>query len=203
MLDLEAIGPEGLTRDLSGAPPAAASAGSREAIEARIPEASPTLGLILMGADGQAELVDEQAASWLGVSAERLDAATFETLTGIDPGLMLGGAPKLSFTIAEPCPLMVTMHACCLGDEPGVLIVLQEAIPAIVAVPVEMATVQAHLQEELFRRLQDEVVEPVMFIQQFLENPDAEGLGQARAALEQVNQFLEGFLLDGRKGRTS
>lgn len=203
MLDLEAIGPEGLARDLSGAPPAAASAGNIEAIETRAPGVSPALGLILMNANGQAELVDEQAASWLGVSAERLDAATFESLTGIDPGLMLGGSSKLSFAVAEPCPLMATMHTCCLGDEPGVLIVLQEVVPAVAATPVEMVAVQAYLQEELFGRLRDEVVEPVMLIQQFLENPDAKGLGQARAALEQVNQFLEGFLLDGRKGRAS
>ena len=200
MLALEEIGAEELTRDLSGAPPAVASAGSIAAIATRAPEASPAPGLILIGADGQAALVDEQAASWLGVSAERLDAATLEALTGIDLELAQEGAPRRSFAVAEPCPLMVTMHACCLGDEPGVLIVLQEAVPAIVTTSVEMATVQAHLQEELFGRLQDEVVEPVMLIQQFLENPDAGGLGQARAALEQVNQFLEGFLLDGRKG---
>ena len=203
MLDLEAIGPEELTRDLSGAPPAAAMAGSSGAVEMCAAETRPALGLILMRADGQTELVDEQAANWLGVSAETLDAAIFETLTGIDPGLMLGGAPKLSFTVSEPCSLRVTMHACCLAGEPGVLIVLQEAATTANKAPVEMAAVQAYLQEELFGRLQGEVVEPVMLIQQFLENPDAEGLGQARAALEQVNQFLEDFLLDGRKGNAS
>lgn len=196
MLDLEAIGTEGPTQDLSGTPPVAAISATNEAVEARVAEVSPTLGLILMRADGHAELVDEQAANWLGVSTEALDAAIFETLTGIDPGLILGGAPKLSFTVGEPRPLVVTTHACCLGGEPGVLIVLQETVTVAHTGPVEMTAVQAHLQEELFGRLQDEVVEPVMLIQQFLEHPDAEGLGQARAALEQVNQFLEDFLLD-------
>jgi hypothetical protein len=99
MLDLEAVG----TRRPAAGPQKLTRA------EAGCAEEVPLLGLILMRADGRPELVDDQAVAWLGVPAEGLDAATFEILTGVDPALMLGGAPRLSFTLNEPRPLIVTM----------------------------------------------------------------------------------------------
>jgi len=154
---------------------------------------SAAFGVILMRKDGTAELVDEQAAAWLEIPATDLDAAAFESVTGVDPGLVLGGALRTSFCLQQPRPLVITVHACFLGCEPGVLIVLQDK-----SLHEEMARVHAHAQEELFDRLRGEVVEPMLLIQQFLENPTPEDLGQARAALEQVNGFLEAFMLGGR-----
>lgn len=158
-------------------------------------DARPSLGLILLRADGRPELVDEQAASWLGLPAEELDAAAFEAITGIDPGLMLGGGPKICFTLQEPHPLTVTLQTCKLGSEPGVLIALQDA-----ALHVEMATIHAHVQEELFTRCRDEMVEPMLIIQQFLDDPNGGDLGQTRAAMEHINGFLEEFLLNSPGG---
>lgn len=158
-------------------------------------ESRPSLGLILLRADGQPGLVDEQAASWLGLAAEELNAAAFEAITGIDPGLMLGGAPKICFTLQEPHPLTVTLQTCALGGEPGVLIALEDA-----ALHVEMAAIHAHVQEELFTRCRDEMVEPMLLIQQFLDDPDTGDLGQTRAAMEHINGFLEEFLLNSPGG---
>jgi len=158
-------------------------------------EPRPSLGLLLLRADGQPELVDEQAACWLGLPREELNAAAFEAITGIDPGLMLGGAPKICFTLQEPHPLTVTLQTCALGGDSGVLITLQDA-----ALHVEMAAIHAHVQEELFTRCSDEMVEPMLLIQQFLDDPDTGDLGQARAAMEHINGFLEEFLLNSPGG---
>jgi len=65
---------------------------------------------------------------------------------------------------------------------------------------VEMAAIHAHVQEELFARLRGEMVEPMLLIQQFLDNPDVGDLGQARAALEHINGFLEEYLLNSPEG---
>jgi hypothetical protein len=154
------------------------------------------VGIVLLRADGQPELVNPQAAAWLAVPAEGLDAATFEAVTGVDPRLVLGGMPQVSTVLPRPQPLQAVMYACSLAGEPGVLVVLQDT-----AVQAEMTRIHARVQEELFARLQGEVVAPVLLIQRFLENPNAKGLGQARAALEQINRFLEEFALHSQAGR--
>ena len=59
-----------------------------------------------------------------------------------------------------------------------------------------MGAEQVHLQEELFAQLRIRVAQPMVLIQQFLDRPDAEGLAPARAALEQVNEFLNEYFLD-------
>jgi hypothetical protein len=51
------------------------------------------------------------------------------------------------------------------------------------------------IQEELFGELRGEVAEPLQVFRNFLENPDAAGLGEARAAFEQIELFLQAFLL--------
>lgn len=161
--------------------------------------ATPPVGLILIGADGQSELVNQQAEEWLGMSAESLNAAAFKAITGIDPTLVLSGAPQISFFLQDPQPLNLTLYACSLADGLGVLIALWEGTAGV-----ELTKIQARIQEELFARLRGEVAAPVLLIQQFLEEPTAEGLGQARVALEQINRFLEDFLLvdKGKKRST-
>jgi len=56
----------------------------------------------------------------------------------------------------------------------------------------------AHFQEELFTKLREELVDPLVLIQQFLEDPQSAGLGPARAALEQINWFLDDFMLSDK-----
>jgi hypothetical protein len=171
------------------------AAGSADALPLASEPSAPAVGIVLLGADGRAALANDQATGWLGVPAAELDATTFQAVTGIDPALVLDGAPRAQFSLRQPRSLRVILHACCVGGEPGVLVVLQESDATV-----ELARIQAQVQEELYARLRGEVAEPVLLIQQFLEEPTAEGLGQARAALEQVNRFLEEFLLSGGSG---
>lgn len=147
-------------------------------------------GVILLDSWGAAQLVDPQAAAWLGVEADRVDGACLRERTGVDPGWVLDGAPRLCFALSEPQQLILTLHACALGSASGVLVVLQDAAPQA-----QMSLDQAHLQEELFEQLRAQVAAPAAQIQRFLENPDADGFAQARAALEQVNAFLDDYFL--------
>ncbi|MEW6754799.1 MAG: hypothetical protein AB1505_28035 [Candidatus Latescibacterota bacterium] len=183
MLDLGEIRPPGGAESLAAEP-------GPEPVGPAEGNGGPACGCILMRADGRLEMMDDQAARLLGVEARDFDAAAFEGLTGIDIGLVVGGGARLTFSLAEPRPLVVTLHACCLGNEPGVLIVLESG-------QAEVAAIHVQVQEEMFARLRGEMVEPILLIQQFLENPDPEGLGCARAALEQVNRFLDDYLLGG------
>ena len=56
----------------------------------------------------------------------------------------------------------------------------------------------AHFQEELVEKIREELVNPLVLVQQFLENPQTAGLGAARAAMEQINWFLEDYMLSGK-----
>ena len=151
------------------------------------------VGVILLRADGTAELANQRAAAWLGRSAEDLDADTFARITGYSPSLVLEGDRPVSFSLKEPLALEVEMHLCRLAPEPGILIVLRDA-----SVEKELAKAQAEVQEELFFKMRQEIVEPLLQVRRFLDSSDPQGLGQARAALEQVNKFLEDFLLLAR-----
>ncbi len=148
------------------------------------------LGVILLHPDGTPELANERAARWLGKSAKDLNADTFARITGFSPSLALEGDTPVSFSLKDPFALEVEMQPCCLAAEPGILIVLRDA-----SVEEEVAKVHAEIQEEMFFKMRREIVEPLLQVRKFLENSDAQGLGQARAALEQVNKFLEDFLL--------
>ena len=148
------------------------------------------VGVILLHADGTPELANQRAATWLGRSADDLDADTFARITGYSPSLVLEGDRPVSFSLKEPFALEVEMHLCRLAPEPGILIVLRDA-----SVEKEFAKAQAEVQEELFFKMRQEIVEPLLQVRRFLESSDPQGLGQARAALEQANKFLEDFLL--------
>ena len=63
----------------------------------------------------------------------------------------------------------------------------------------EIAQAQTILHEQLFACLDEELVDPLLAIQDFLESPAPDQLGRARAALEQINGFLEDFLLAKRR----
>ena len=155
----------------------------------RLVESLP-LGVVLLYPDGSPKLANERAAEWLGRSAKDLDADTLARITGFNPTLVLEDDSSVSFSLKEPFALEVEMQPCRLAAEPGVLIVLRDA-----SVEDEVAKVHAEIQEELFFKMRREIVEPLLQVRRFLENSDAQGLGQARAALEQVNKFFEDFLL--------
>ena len=154
-------------------------------------------GVILLHAGGSLEFANRRAADWLGLPADELDAAGFARITGFDPLQVPEGGSVVSFSLKEPRALEISMHPCSLAIEPAVLIILQD-----VSLQQEVARVLSRLQEELFVRLHGEMVEPLLLIQQFLEDPDTAQLGQARAALEQINLFLEEFFLTGKNGTT-
>ena len=151
------------------------------------------VGVILLHADGTAELANQRAATWLGRPAADLDADTFARITGYSPSLVLEGDHPVSFALKEPLALEVEMQLCRLAPEPGVLIVMRDA-----SVEKEFAKVQAEVQEELFFKMRREIVEPLLQVRRILDSSDPQGIGQAREALEQVNKFLEDFLLLAR-----
>ena len=155
-------------------------------------------GVILLHAGGSLEFANRRAADWLGLPADELDAAGFARITGFDPLQVPEGGSVVSFSLKEPRALEISMHPCSLAIEPAVLIILQD-----VSLQQEVARVLSRLQEELFVRLHGEMVEPLLLIQQFLEDPDTAQLGQARAALEQINLFLEEFFLAGKNASTA
>jgi hypothetical protein len=191
---------DGSTDDLS--PGAEREAGASRATPDAVPAGEETQddrltgpGVIVLRADGRALLVDRRAAAWLGADAGDIDTALFRERTGIDPDWLLAGAPRLSFTLTRPAPLVVSLELCSLGSEPGVLVVIQDA-----GAQALMGAAQVQLQEELFAHLRAKVSHPIMLIQKFLDNPDADGLEHARAALAQINGFLDHYFLSASSG---
>ncbi len=179
--------PEALIAQQSGPVSPAATRSSTAAA------GSAPVGLLLFAADGRVEVASQEAAAWLGVPAEELDAGTFEALTGVDPTVVLDGAPQLIRLLDHPRPLQVTLQACCIGAENGVLVVLQERAVGALAP-------SAPSSDELLARLRGRVSAPVLTIRQFLDRPTVDGLEQARAALEQVTRFLDAYLLPPNPG---
>ena len=152
-------------------------------------EALP-FGVVVLQGNGCLELANQKALCWLDMPIDLLDAATFEIATGVNPLPVAMGVPPISFSMSIPYPVEVAMHKCQLPSGPGVLIALTD-----VSLQEEVNRMQAELQEELFNRLRQEMVSPLFMIGKFLDHPDAAGLGQARAAMEQINWFFRTYLL--------
>ena len=152
-------------------------------------EALP-FGVVVLQGNGCLELANQKALLWLDMPIDLLDAATFEIATGVNPLPVAMGVPPISFSMSIPYPVEVAMHKCQLPSGAGVLIALTD-----VSLQEEVNRMQAELQEELFNRLRQEMVSPLFMIGKFLDHPDAVGLGQARAAMEQINGFFRTYLL--------
>jgi hypothetical protein len=195
-------GPAGSTAAVVGLPPEALIAqqsGPVTPAVTRTPAAAPgslPVGLLLFAADGGVEVANGEAAAWLGIPAAELDAGTFAALTGIDPAVVLDGAPQLTRLLDHPRPLQVTLQACCIGPQAGVLVVLQETRAGALLSP-------APVPEDLLARLRGRVSAPVLTIRQFLERPTVDGLEQARLALEQVTRFLDAYLVPPKPGSST
>ncbi len=147
-------------------------------------------GAVLWRADGSLGLANQQALQWLGTAAAELDIDRFAEVTGFHPNLVLEGGEAVHFSLKEPHIIEVSMHPCRLGEETGALVVMRDS-----SLQEEIAQAQTSLHEELFNCLDEEMVAPLLALERFLESPDSEDLGRARAALEQMKGFLEDFLL--------
>ena len=149
-------------------------------------------GLLVVRASGAAEVVNQRAAEMLGVPLADLDGKAFERITGVDPVAALGHDEPHSFSLIEPSALEITLHRRELTSGSAVLILLRD-----VSLLEEVSHIQAELQEELYGRLREGLVQPLAAIEEFLEDPGQEGLVRSRLAMEQINGFLKEFFLHG------
>lgn len=163
---------------------------SGDAMAQSLVEAMP-YGVVVIRSKGALEIANARAAEWLGVPLGDLDGATFEMATGVNPLSIVNGRP-MSFSLAGSFSIEVNLCPCALPSGGAVLIILRD-----VSLQEEASKLQADLQEELFSALRLEMVDPLLMIEAFLEHPDADGLAQARLAMEQVNGFLQDFFLRG------
>ena len=154
-------------------------------------EALP-FGLMVLLPTGAREMANQGAADMLGVAPGQLDGATFELVTGVNPLTALDTLAPLSFSLTEPRSIEVTLRGHRLPSGNVILILLRD-----VSLLEEVSQIQSEVQEELFQRLKAEVVDPLAMVERFLEEPDADGLVQARIAMEQINWFLQEFFLRG------
>ena len=150
-------------------------------------------GVVVFQENGVLEIANSIAASWLGISMRDLDGATFEMATGVNPLLVVDGETPVSFSLTAPHAVEIGMSRCILTAGPAVLIVIRD-----VSLQEEVTRVQRLHQEEIFERMREEMVDPLIMIEQFLEHPDPSGLIQARAAMEQINWLLPEFFLGKR-----
>ncbi len=151
------------------------------------------LGLIMLNADGGLEAANRLGKTWLGAEEGELNGSVFTELTGFDPLIVLQGFPEVTFCRKKPFPLEVTMYACELEDGPGIMILLRDT-----KVQDEATRIYSDIQEEMFARMREDLVDPIRIIAGYLENPEGVDLGQARTAMEQVHIFMEYFFLAER-----
>ncbi|MFC1526023.1 hypothetical protein ACFL6X_04335 [Candidatus Latescibacterota bacterium] len=152
---------------------------------------SMPFGILVLRATGALELANQKAASWLDVPADDLDGATFEIATGVSPLAVIGGHP-INFSLTEPRAVEVSLYPATLASGDAVLAVLRD-----VSLQEEVSKLQVEVQEELFERLHEEMVDPLTMIEHFLERPNSAGLAMARAAMEQINGFMRDYFLRG------
>lgn len=194
LLSLDGRG-DALTREIETTLSALLPGG--EITDADLMEALP-FGLIVLQPTGALELANERAAVLLGLPRRELDGATFELVTGVNPLAALDRDEPLTFSLIEPRTLEITLQGRRLAAGTAILILLRD-----VSLLEEVSRIQAEVQEELYDRLMAEMIDPLVAIERFLERPDADGLVQARVAMEQVNWFLQEFFLRGRNAGQS
>ena len=107
----------------------------------------------------------------------------------------LSAGYPISFSLHGPEAVEVSLHPATLDSGDAVLAVLRD-----VSLQEEVSQLLGEVQEELFSRLNREMVGPLNLIEQFLNRPDAQALAQARSAMEQINWFLRDYFLRGSTG---
>lgn len=151
-------------------------------------------GVVVLRASGALEMANQLGARWLGIPLAEVDGATFEIATGVNPLAVVGGYP-ISFSLRGSAVVEVSLYPATLDSGDAVLAVVRD-----VSLQEEVSQMQADVQEELFSRLNEEMVGPLNLIAQFLDQPGARALAQARAAMEQINWFLRDYYLRGNPG---
>ena len=144
-------------------------------------------GVALMRPDGVPLMANAAIGRLLGL--ELLDGAGFAARTGCDPALVCEGEAATTFSL-EDDGLVIQVPPCDFEGEPVALVVVQAQ-----RLPREITRAPVQIQEELVGELRGGGAEPLQVFRNFLENPDAAGLGTARAAFEQIEMFLQAFLL--------
>ena len=194
MLDLEALGPEIEHVDKMLPDPdveVEAKGPDWAPINAALVELLP-FGMVLLSAEGAQIAANTRIGQLLGLPVDELDAASFAARTGCDPVLVCAAGASTAFPL-EDSSLEVQVHPRQYEEKSVIMIVVQQR-----GLQHEIAQAHAHIQEELFAQLNGEVAEPLQLIRAFLENSDSASLGTARAAFEQVEMFLQSFLLQVR-----
>jgi hypothetical protein len=151
-------------------------------------EALP-IGVVVLSDEGALKLSNQKASDWLGLPVDVLDGATFEIMTGVNPMEVLTGEP-ITFSAKDPTPVEITIRPCLIESGVAVLVVVRDT-----TLQEEVSKIQAHLQEEIFDQIREEMVDPLFAIEQFLERPEGSTLVQARAAMEQIHWFMRQFFL--------
>ena len=192
MLDLEQLDPEIEYADkMLVLPEVGEEVEEAKADESALADVLP-FGVALLRPEGPQIMANAAIGRLLELEVETLDAAAFIARTGCDPALICAGEVATTFPL-EDSGLEVQVHPCQYAGAPAVLVVVQDQ-----SLQREITQVHIQLQEELFAELRGEVAEPLQLIRAYLENPDVATLGTARAAFEQIEMFLQSFLLQIR-----
>ncbi|MBT6147473.1 MAG: hypothetical protein HOH74_18695 [Gemmatimonadetes bacterium] len=150
-------------------------------------------GIIVLQPNGALELANAEAARLLDIPLGNLDGATIAMATGVNPLSVLHEGEPLTFSVTEPLPLELSLQPHRLAASEVILIFVRD-----VALLEEVSRIQADVQEELYDRMREEMVDPLAMIEAFLETPDNQGLVDARFAMEQINIFLRQHFISRR-----
>lgn len=157
-------------------------------------------GVVVLQPTGALEMANAEAARLLDIGLDHLDGATIEMATGVNPLSVLAAGTPLTFSLTEPQPLEICLqpHRLAAGEgRPSasevILIFVRD-----VALLEEVSRIQADVQEDLYDRMRQEMVDPLAMIEAFLETPDNRGLVEARFAMEQINAFLRQHFISRR-----
>ena len=192
MLDLAALDPEIEYADkMLVLPEVEEAAAETEVDEYALADVLP-FGVAILRPEGPQIMANAAIGRLLGLEVDALDAAAFTTRTGCDPALVCAAEAATTFPL-EDSGLEVQVHPCQYAGAQAVLVVVQDQ-----SLRREITQAHIQLQEELFAELRGEVAEPLQLIRTYLEHPEAAGLGTARAAFEQIEMFLQSFLLEIR-----
>jgi PAS domain-containing protein len=164
------------------------------AILVNVLDAFPS-GILILGVDGRQIVANEQMAVLLDIPRVDLDGDTFTRLTGVDLAAV-ALEHEISQVLDYPRGVEVIIRPCLLTEQVSGVFIIARQIEEVS----ELVQAQALFQEELFEGLRGQLVNPLLSIEGFLENPDVANLAQARGALERINWFLGDLFLAQKNG---
>jgi PAS domain-containing protein len=143
-------------------------------------------GAFLLDAAGTPLAANTLSSEWSGIPLAELDAGRVLRDTGIDP-LQPMDECSVHFAAGRSLVLDVRPYAWEGGD----------AWLATLRPAAGVSQTQMAFQEELYVTLKDKVVKPLECVESYLDDPQDCSLGAARAALAQINWFLQDLYLTG------